>query len=106
MGLGLLTLEQLAFLLVTVEYTQLRPVPSPAGDVFLPGFSLVKQTVFYWAWAFFQFMGRGFFVLAIYLGLVAMTWGRPAPGIAAGRVGRNDPCPCGSGLKAKRCCGA
>jgi uncharacterized protein YecA (UPF0149 family) len=21
-------------------------------------------------------------------------------------VGRNDPCPCGSGLKYKRCCGA
>jgi hypothetical protein len=24
---------------------------------------------------------------------------------AAPRVGRNDPCPCGSGLKHKRCCG-
>ncbi|WP_424319115.1 SEC-C metal-binding domain-containing protein [Candidatus Methylomirabilis sp.] len=23
-----------------------------------------------------------------------------------GSVGRNEPCPCGSGLKAKRCCGA
>jgi hypothetical protein len=23
-----------------------------------------------------------------------------------GRVGRNDPCPCGSGRKFKRCCGA
>lgn len=22
------------------------------------------------------------------------------------KVGRNDPCPCGSGLKVKRCCGA
>ena len=21
------------------------------------------------------------------------------------KVGRNDPCPCGSGLKVKRCCG-
>jgi uncharacterized protein YecA (UPF0149 family) len=21
------------------------------------------------------------------------------------RVGRNDPCPCGSGKKAKKCCG-
>jgi preprotein translocase subunit SecA len=26
----------------------------------------------------------------------------PAP--PAGRVGRNDPCPCGSGKKFKRCC--
>jgi preprotein translocase subunit SecA len=24
---------------------------------------------------------------------------------AKGRVGRNDPCPCGSGKKYKKCCG-
>ncbi|WP_367280582.1 SEC-C metal-binding domain-containing protein [uncultured Desulfovibrio sp.] len=24
---------------------------------------------------------------------------------AAPRVGRNDPCPCGSGKKYKKCCG-
>jgi uncharacterized protein len=28
---------------------------------------------------------------------------RPAP--AFGKVGRNDPCPCGSGKKYKKCCG-
>jgi hypothetical protein len=28
---------------------------------------------------------------------------QPAP---AGKVGRNDPCPCGSGKKYKKCCGA
>jgi uncharacterized protein YecA (UPF0149 family) len=22
-----------------------------------------------------------------------------------GKIGRNDPCPCGSGLKYKKCCG-
>jgi len=30
---------------------------------------------------------------------------RPAAPPRAPRVGRNDPCPCGSGLKYKRCCG-
>lgn len=33
---------------------------------------------------------------------------QPAPGcdgILAMKVGRNDPCPCGSGKKAKHCCG-
>ncbi|MFN5684903.1 SEC-C metal-binding domain-containing protein, partial [Bradyrhizobium sp.] len=25
---------------------------------------------------------------------------------AFGKIGRNDPCPCGSGKKYKRCCGA
>jgi preprotein translocase subunit SecA len=29
-----------------------------------------------------------------------------ADGVAAGKVGRNDPCPCGSGKKHKKCCGA
>ena len=28
-----------------------------------------------------------------------------APIQAEGRVGRNDPCPCGSGKKHKQCCG-
>jgi uncharacterized protein len=31
-----------------------------------------------------------------------IAWGPPAPR----KVGRNDPCPCGSGKKYKRCCGA
>ena len=30
----------------------------------------------------------------------------PAPVVAPPRVGRNDPCPCGSGKKFKKCCGA
>jgi uncharacterized protein len=28
-----------------------------------------------------------------------------APSEAHGKVGRNEPCPCGSGKKYKRCCG-
>jgi uncharacterized protein YecA (UPF0149 family) len=34
--------------------------------------------------------------------------GRSRAGVAAGatKVGRNAPCPCGSGKKYKRCCGA
>ena len=31
---------------------------------------------------------------------------KPAPVKAAKKVGRNDPCPCGSGKKYKKCCGA
>lgn len=30
---------------------------------------------------------------------------RPTPPPRRGKVGRNDPCPCGSGKKYKRCCG-
>ena len=32
--------------------------------------------------------------------------GRPQPAVSKGDVGRNDPCPCGSGKKYKRCHGA
>jgi len=31
--------------------------------------------------------------------------GKPAPQVNAVKVGRNDPCPCGSGKKYKKCCG-
>ncbi len=37
-----------------------------------------------------------------------MSWvrDREMPSRAGGKPGRNDPCPCGSGRKYKRCCGA
>ena len=31
---------------------------------------------------------------------------KPSPVRAAKKVGRNDPCTCGSGKKYKKCCGA
>ena len=34
----------------------------------------------------------------------ALAQAAPAPARAAAKVGRNDPCPCGSGKKFKRCC--
>ncbi|MCP5508583.1 MAG: SEC-C domain-containing protein, partial [Chlamydiales bacterium] len=30
---------------------------------------------------------------------------RPEPVVVGPKVGRNDPCPCGSGKKYKKCCG-
>jgi hypothetical protein len=102
-GLGLLTLAQIAFLLVTIVATQQGPVPTPDGPIRLPGYSPVKQPIFYWLYYFFDIMGRGFFALCIYLGLIALGW-RATPAAVQAAVGRNDPCPCGSGLKYKRCC--
>ena len=31
---------------------------------------------------------------------------KKTPVVNSGKVGRNDPCPCGSGKKYKKCCGA
>ncbi|MFZ1721087.1 MAG: SEC-C metal-binding domain-containing protein, partial [Microgenomates group bacterium] len=33
----------------------------------------------------------------------AKAQAKPKPGIASAKIGRNDPCPCGSGLKFKKC---
>jgi hypothetical protein len=104
-GLGLITLTQIAFLLVTIVATQQGPIMTADGPVQLPGFSPVKQPIFYALYYFFDLMGRGFFALFIYLGLIALGWRAPAA-VPAAAVGRNDPCPCGSGLKYKRCCQA
>jgi len=36
-----------------------------------------------------------------------LTFGQePQPYLAPPKTGRNDPCPCGSGKKCKKCCGA
>ncbi len=39
-------------------------------------------------------------------GLPAEPWSEPKPYRAPPKTGRNDPCPCGSGKKYKKCCGA
>ena len=34
---------------------------------------------------------------------ILLNW--PTPQVTEKKVGRNDPCPCGSGKKYKKCCG-
>ncbi|WP_414647875.1 SEC-C metal-binding domain-containing protein [Desulfitobacterium sp.] len=34
-----------------------------------------------------------------------MKSSKDAPKVATLKIGRNDPCPCGSGKKYKKCCG-
>lgn len=108
-GLALLTLTQVVFFVITIVATQQSPVMSPEGMMQPAGYSAVKQPIFYALYYFFDAMGRGFFALLIFLGLVAFGGesreAAPAP-TAARRLGRNTPCPCGSGLKYKRCCGS
>ena len=105
-SLGLLALTQIAFLVINAAYTQLWPIATKYGPLRPPGYSRAKLVLFDWLYAFFEFMGRGFFALLLYWGLLAFTWGRSSELTPVGTVGRNDPCPCGSGAKYKRCCGA
>jgi hypothetical protein len=104
-GLGLLLGTQAVHFAVAVVATQQSPATTPEGVVHLAGYAPAAQPAWYALWYFFEIMGRGFFALLVHLGLVALGPGgtRPRP---AGAPGRNTPCPCGSGLKWKRCCGA
>jgi hypothetical protein len=102
---GLLILTQFFSLLVNIEYTKLWPQKTAAGIVVSLDYSRFKMILFDWLYAFLEFMGRGFFALLLYFGAIARVWGRPERKALVASVGRNDPCPCGSGLKAKRCCG-
>ena len=103
LGLGWLTLTQIAFVLVTVAATQQSPIMTSDGPVGFPGHSAIKQPLLYWLYYFFDTMGRGFFALLVYLALIAVGWTSPGDNVSF-TAGRNDPCPCGSGLKYKRCC--
>lgn len=46
------------------------------------------------------------------LQMIAAFWRQPAQGFPrreparSAKIGRNEPCPCGSGRKYKKCCGA
>lgn len=73
-GLALLTLTQIVFFVVTIVATQQSPVMSPEGMIQPEGFSPTKAKIFYGLYYFFDAMGRGFFALAIFLGLIAFGW--------------------------------
>jgi len=109
-GLALLALAEFAFFMSTVEYSQHRSLPMSTGTVvYPPGYSRVKEVVSTWVYYFFQTMGRGLFPLLVYVGVIGIAW-TSAPRQATQRPvastpRRNDPCPCGSGKKYKRCCG-
>lgn len=102
---GLLILTQFLSFVINIEYTKLWPQQTAAGLVVSADYSKAKMILFDWLYAFTEFMGRGFFALLFYFGAIALVWGRPERRPLHTDVGRNAPCPCGSGLKAKRCCG-
>jgi len=103
--IGLLVLTQFLSFLVTIEYTKLWPTKTAVGIVVSTDYSKAKMILLDWLYAFCEFMGRGFFALLLYFGAIALVWGRPERRALDAPVGRNAPCPCGSGLKMKRCCG-
>lgn len=85
-------------LAANIVLTQLR---SPGAD--LASWSpLTRMLVAKYSY-FLDVMGNGLAALVLFCLLVERFW-RPTG--TAIQVGRNEPCPCGSGRKSKRCCGA
>jgi hypothetical protein len=102
-GLAFLTLTQIVTVMVNTEFWQQMPVAGPRGDpVYLPGHSAGRLRVFSALFYFLEIMGRGFFALVTYIALLGL---RERGRSRLGKTGRNEPCPCGSGRKFKRCCG-
>lgn len=52
----------------------------------------------------FAIAGVFTFIFGLIFGVILTVTKRD--GIRQPKVGRNDPCPCGSGKKYKKCCGA
>jgi hypothetical protein len=103
---ALITLTQLALVVVRAEHTQLAPFETPYGRFSLipPGYSPAMRALFKWLYGFFAVVGPGFFALLLYCGALAFTWRARGKRIRGRSLRGNVECPCGSGLKAKRCC--
>ena len=70
-------------------------------DVSLESFATMLRDVFPKALTGYAATGR-----AIWRTIYKEGQAGRKPTVADGRIGRNEPCPCGSGKKHKKCCGA
>lgn len=95
------------FLPNKVAFTSVRvtEAPLPTGTDVLIGMDMISQGDF----AVTNFGGKTVFSFRIpsmqtidYV--QAGNKGAAPPSSGASKVGRNDPCPCGSGKKFKKCC--
>ncbi len=96
-AVGLLYLSHVAFVVTKVEVSLISAAHPSAGS---EGWWKAADN-------FFEVTGKAFFPILIWLGLCLRYMlglaDRPAAP-AAEKVGRNAPCPCGSGKKFKHCC--
>ncbi|HSR69425.1 MAG TPA: SEC-C metal-binding domain-containing protein [Acidobacteriota bacterium] len=98
-GTALLYLSHVIFMVTKVEVVLISAEYPNAGN----------PSLWHFADNFLEVTGKTFFPILIWLGLclpymlgVVDRKDRPLPDA---KVGRNDPCPCGSGKKFKNCCG-
>jgi len=85
--------------LAKAYYTDMRPRKRKRGDESFEGFALTMRRMFPDALASYAHIGR-----SIFEAVLQHDEHRREPSLST-KVGRNEPCPCGSGKKYKKCCG-
>jgi hypothetical protein len=91
-----LALGHLIHLLVNAAFTAGRLHGAEPG---------VTALALEWLSGFFDLVLMPVLPVAVYLVLASGRFGLDLGEEGAAGVSRNDPCPCGSGIKYKRCCG-
>ena len=85
--------------LATAYYTDMKPGKRKRGDESFEEFAKTMREMFPGALASYAHIGR-----SIFEAVLEHSKGGREPA-ASRKIGRNEPCPCGSGKKYKKCCG-
>lgn len=85
--------------LANAYYTDMRPGKRKRGDESFENFAMTMRRMFPDALASYAHIGR-----SIFEAVLEHTKGGGEPTVSE-KTGRNEPCPCGSGKKYKKCCG-
>ena len=85
--------------LANAYYTDMRPGKRKRGDESFEDFAITMRRMFPDALASYAHIGRSIFEAVLEH---AKGGGEPTE---SEKTGRNEPCPCGSGKKYKKCCG-
>ena len=85
--------------LANAYYTDMRPGKRKRGDESFEDFAMTMRRMFPDALASYAHIGR-----SIFEAVLEHSKGGGEPTVSE-KIGRNEPCPCGSGKKYKKCCG-
>jgi len=85
--------------LAEAYFSDMRPGKHKRGDESFEDFATTMREMFSDALASYAHIGRSIFEAVLEH---SKSGGEPA---VSNKIGRNEPCPCGSGKKFKKCCG-
>jgi uncharacterized protein len=86
--------------LAEAYFEEMKPGKCASGDETFEEFAKTMRRMFPDALASYAHLGR-----SIFEAIQEQESGERQPAVSS-KIGRNEPCPCGSGKKYKKCCGA